>query len=90
MGSFANNKFWDQTLARTYIYYPFMDDIMSHDSYYCWKYPEAVVRPFPTRRIGEIFVGYDERKEMTTLFIGRLKTCPEICRPKYGKHWTYC
>jgi hypothetical protein len=90
VGRRKQTKFWDQDIAEKYIYFPFVDDVMSHDSYYCGKYPDSLVRPFPSQRKGEEFVGHDDRKEMNLFIVGRLKTCPEKCRPSYGKDWKHC
>ena len=66
--------------------WPWAEDIaLSHDAYFCKKFPKS--RPFPTRRknVPNNFVGSYFNKNET-----HWKECPEECRPVDHKDWIYC
>lgn len=89
-GKVDKSKSLDQAILRKRLFYPFLKDILAHDSYSCGKFNESVTLPFPTERDGQEFAGHDDHKEEDTLFVGRLEPCPVECRPKYGLDWKYC
>ena len=66
-------------------------DAMVHDSYFCLKYTESMIKAFPTKRKNEIanFVG-SVIQTKTGLNFTKQNQCPKECRPKEHKDWIYC
>ncbi|CAF0827250.1 unnamed protein product [Brachionus calyciflorus] len=55
-----------------------------HDSYSCHIFPNS--KPFPTKRLGDCFIGgYDPCNETNSFF-----SCPLECRPKDHIDWESC
>lgn len=90
VGRFPYKKLWVSRFVQIFIYSGYHERVMAHDSYFCGEFPDGVVRPFPTQRIGQEFVGRDDRKELHRFLEGRIAACPKRCRPSFGKNWTYC
>ncbi|XP_047479822.1 uncharacterized protein LOC125032608 isoform X2 [Penaeus chinensis] len=78
----------DQHILMKVLYPKTKGDVMSHDSFFCKKYPDGF-RPFPIQREkGHYLRNYMGVRENDKLFV---KTpCPEACRPKNHQDWTYC
>ena len=67
---------------------------MSHDSYFCSKYP-VPIHPFPSQRVRGVgnFVGavMTNNNSITgELPLSKEFECPEKCRPRHHNDWNYC
>nr|XP_027215805.1 uncharacterized protein LOC113808572 [Penaeus vannamei] len=62
-------------------------DAMSHDSYFCQRFPDGF-RPFPIQRENGHFIGNVMDVEIDPMFANQ--PCPVACRPKDHQDWTYC
>ena len=90
MGSFLNfngnlksPKGADQHFLTQHVY-PFVkSNSIIHDSYLCTSYGGD---GFPTKRIGNCFIGSTEACNTTASFT----ECPKQCRPKEHQDWTTC
>lgn len=89
-GKLNKTKSLDQQILQKRLFYPFLKDVLAHDSYFCGEFEESLTLPFPTKRNGQEFAGHDKLKEENTLFVGLLESCPVKCRPSYGQDWKYC
>ncbi|XP_037802344.1 uncharacterized protein LOC119596993 isoform X4 [Penaeus monodon] len=78
----------DQRILSKVLYPKTKGDVMSHDSFFCKKYPDGF-RPFPKQREKGHYLGnYMGSRDKDTLIV---KTpCPVACRPKNHQNWTYC
>lgn len=79
-----NHKWSDQFFLRDYVYSLVKNDSLIHVSYLCAFYKDSI--PFPTRRVGDCFVGQVGNCNKNSTFI----ECPVECRPKGHKDWIYC
>ncbi len=80
-----NNKEKDQYFLASYVYNKIKQKSVIHDSYLCWLYNDS--EPFPTRRIGNCFVGGENA---ISCINGTVKDCPIQCRPKNHQDWNTC
>ncbi len=82
----------DQTVLAKYVYPWARKVALSHDSYFCAKYTDMEVRPFPSRRPrGKCnFVGAPcVEAIMDKIDVDNPKrACPRQCRKK--PDWTFC
>lgn len=78
----------DQRILSKVLHPKTKGDVMSHDSFFCKKYPDGF-RPFPKQREKGHYLGnYMGSRDKDTLIV---KTpCPVACRPKNHQNWTYC
>lgn len=77
-------KGFDQTFLSTVVYEIISNKWLEHDSYLCSFFTNS--KPFPTKRIGNCFVGGIGSCNETALFY----TCPKECRPKNHLNWIFC
>ena len=84
--NYTNPKGFDQYFLKDKVYKLIKFKSIIHDSYHCNK-SGFLGTPFPTRRIGDYFVGskYDNYNSNRTFF-----ECPVNCRPENNKNWTTC
>ncbi|CAF1000518.1 unnamed protein product [Brachionus calyciflorus] len=79
-----STKGYDQFFLSDHVYPKIKLNSTIHDSYLCKHYPNS--RPFPTKRIGNCFVGgvgwCNEKKNFTI--------CPNQCRPSNHQDWETC
>ena len=75
----------DQGFLKRYVWPWAKWSSISHDSYFCYKFP--FTRPFPSQRpfedsnyVASIVHEHDQLEVQ----------CPERCRPKHHKDWLYC
>ena len=82
-----NGKGLDQSFLSQYIYPLIKEKSMIHDSYFCQLYDTKNSKPFPSRRIGNCFVGgfTEFCKHNDTYY-----ECPVECRPKEHTDWKTC
>ncbi len=86
----ARKKFGDQRFLSSCIYSFASKSAFVHDSFLCKTYTNS--RPWPTKRIGNCFVGCvhcdcDSRAKDNQTFT---HICPLECRPKKHIDWIYC
>jgi hypothetical protein len=74
----------DQYFLNDYVYSLVINDLISHDSYFCKGYEKG--RPFPNKRIGNCFVGDIYACNTNATY----HECPIECRPSDHKDWKYC
>ncbi|XP_042889467.1 uncharacterized protein LOC122264572 isoform X2 [Penaeus japonicus] len=78
----------DQQIFKKALYPKTKGDVMSHDSFFCKKFPDGF-RPFPTQRVNGQYLGnYMGSREKDTHLVK--KPCPVACRPKDHQDWKYC
>ncbi|RNA07108.1 hypothetical protein BpHYR1_028042 [Brachionus plicatilis] len=77
-------KGYDQVFLATSVYDYIIYSSLEHDSYLCNFFPTS--KPFPTRRIGNCFVGCIGSCNQSAVFY----PCPRECRPKNHSNWIYC
>ena len=86
---YNNNKknLWgfDQMFLKDKVYQLIKNKSIIHDSYNCYR-TGFLGTPFPTRRLGNYYVG----KKWITVYNNTFYTCPENCRPKNNQNWTTC
>lgn len=79
-----SRKGFDQYFLSDHVYKEIKNNSTIHDSYLCKKYPKS--KPWPTKRIGDCFVGRVGKCNQTGIF----KKCPEKCRPINHSDWISC
>lgn len=80
----------DQFLMAKLLWPYFVDHMMVHDAYKCGEadmHGRHGVRPFLTRREGQVYVGYGPTKGTESTYV---TVCPEQCRPPQHPDWDYC
>jgi len=89
--SYRNQKNSDQIILAIMLFPPNEpNQVVSYDAYFCEKWRNITMnRPFPTKRVGNEFLG-DVELWGESGFRSALKKCPIRCRPDYGKLWCYC
>jgi hypothetical protein len=85
----------DQVFPAKYIF-PLIENIaMSHDSYFCRKWPKNW-RPFPLRRVAKCWIGiwYSPGTDCTSgsdhATYDSFFRCPIQCRPPLHPNWISC
>ncbi|ROT74202.1 hypothetical protein C7M84_007297 [Penaeus vannamei] len=81
------HKGFDQHILAKVLYPKTKGDAMSHDSYFCQRFPDGF-RPFPIQRENGHFIGNVMDVEIDPMFANQ--PCPVACRPKDHQDWTYC
>lgn len=87
---------YDQALLRRHVWPEARKSVLQHDSYSCGykKFNEFhQVEPFPTKRTGDLYVGWGNTKEEEWKKRNRatgIKECPKRCRPEEHQDWIYC
>ncbi|XP_066944458.1 uncharacterized protein [Macrobrachium rosenbergii] len=76
----------DQTILKRVLWPEMVGNVMSHDSYYCTKFPSGW-RPWPTQRYNGTFVGNTWYRGTQTPITAK---CPRECRPPDHPDWEYC
>jgi hypothetical protein len=79
-------KGFDQIFLSHHVYPLVRNNVLSHDSYLCGNY-EKSSSPFPSRRMGNCFVGNPSECNPIN---GISPECPIKCRPKNHTDWKYC
>ncbi|XP_059351264.1 uncharacterized protein LOC130702814 [Daphnia carinata] len=76
---------YDQLLLSKYMWPIAIKNMMAHDSYCCKRFPH--VKPFPTKRIGVLFIGSRGLPGEGLKFV-----CPKKCRPlnATSPEWKFC
>lgn len=82
--NYKSPKGFDQVFLSTMVYETIINSTLEHDSYFCSYFPKS--KPFPTKRIGNCFVGCIGPCNQSTVF----SPCPKKCRPKRHPNWIYC
>ncbi|CAF0866477.1 unnamed protein product [Brachionus calyciflorus] len=80
-----SRKGYDQHFLSHHVYHRINMKSTVHDSYLCKRYPNS--RPFPSKRIGDCFVGRTGFCNESRVDYGR---CPKECRPPNHLDWENC
>jgi hypothetical protein len=78
-----NVKQGDQNFLREYVYPKIKKNSIIHDSFLCKSYGG---HPFPTKRIGDCFIGSIVECYSNKTFY----RCPSECRPVDQPNWISC
>ena len=82
-----NLKMLDQTFLTIHVYQLIYNKSMVHDSFLCKKFGNENNKPFPSKRIGNCFVGgFTEFCNPNDTYYD----CPVECRPKEHIDWKTC
>ena len=73
----------DQNFLSQYVYPSIRTNSITHDSYLCASYGGS---PFPTRRLGDCYIGGVTVCNVTATFY----ECPNNCRPQNHQDWINC
>jgi hypothetical protein len=88
-GEWERRNMTDQGILGELIYRKHQRRLLTHDSCFCFKYKESV--PFPTQREdNRTFVGLQYVHGNSPVPMPDLNPCPVVCRPLYGRNWTFC
>ena len=79
-----SKKGFDQYFLSDFVYKRIKDKSTIHDSYLCRRYQDS--KPFPSRRVGDCFVGRVGWCNETVV----MKECPKECRPLDHQDWETC
>ncbi|CAG0886191.1 unnamed protein product [Darwinula stevensoni] len=84
-------KYFDQDVLTKHLWPVARHLMMAHDSFTCKQkeFFAASVRPFPTRRVGNRYVGYGATKDSAAAVIAT-SHCPVACRPVEHREWVKC
>lgn len=80
----AHTRGYDQDFLADYAYEKLRSESIIHDSFLCNNFSDS--KPWPTKRIGDCFVGIIGKCNPNKKF----KICPNSCRPINHLDWTSC